>query len=64
MERKKRKKKINCRLLHLTPGPIFYGSGAMSGTKLTPNRALANARLGSWEPSKLTPNLVAFPIGC
>jgi hypothetical protein len=23
------------------------GSGAMSGTKLTPNRALANARLGT-----------------
>ena len=31
--------------------PNFYrekkGSGAMSGTKLTPNRALANARLGT-----------------
>ena len=25
----------------------YYGSGVMSGTKLTPNRALANARLGT-----------------
>ena len=26
---------------------VFSGSGAMSGTKLTPNRALVNARLGN-----------------
>ena len=26
---------------------IYFGSGAMSGTKLTPNRALANAQLGT-----------------
>ena len=26
---------------------ICLGSGAMSGTKLTPNRALTNARLGN-----------------
>ena len=31
----------------LHPFAIKSGSGVMSGTKLTPNRALANARLGT-----------------
>ena len=29
------------------PEVVKSGSGVMSGTKLTPNRALANARLGT-----------------